>query len=111
MAVPDECRGDACADDLLRVRVVRDDLAVAWERRHIEVGRGKAHRTREAYRAVLVGVLQPNVDDDRRRGRVPFEMRVQRFLRDARNRHGRIVEGGDEACQDTAVTERLDRVS
>ena len=46
-----------------------------------------SHRARQGDGAVLVGVLQPDIEDDRPVGGVPLETRLEVFLRDPRYRH------------------------
>jgi hypothetical protein len=72
------------------IGVVHDDVAVArkrWSRTVTDEPDGAW----QLHRAVLVGILQTRVDQNGRRA--ALEERLQIFLADTRNRHGRIVIG------------------
>ena len=81
------------ADDLVGVGVVDDDVAVLGRRERLRLVRRDADRARQQQRAVLVGVLEPGVDEQRRLAGVePF---LDGFFGDAGNGHrGARVSGG-----------------
>ena len=79
---------DMGARELIRVRVVDHDLAIAWQRQRGSIAR-VADGARKSDGAVLVGILQPGVDDDRRE--VAVKLLLQLFSCDARNGHERIL--------------------
>src|SRR5262249_4309217 len=80
ITLTDETGGDARARELVRIRIVDDDLAVARKRRGRRVRR-QANRAGQLHGAVFVWILQPGVDEGD--GRAAVESLLQIFLRDA----------------------------
>ena len=77
------------ADQLVRVGVVRDHVGAAGNRNRIDGVGGNADGTRELHGAVLVCVLQANIEN---RGLVaPIQAFLQLFFGDAFDGHGAIL--------------------
>ena len=74
------------AGQLVRIRIVHDDFAIAGKRRRAG---GVADRAGQPDRAVFVGILQPRIDDDRRC--TALEALFEIFFADAGNGHGLVL--------------------
>ena len=88
VALADQLGGDVRAGELVRVRVVDDDVAVARNR-----GRGVAGQVAQGARqldgAVFVRIFQAGVHDERWLG--ALETQFQIFLGDSGDRHGAVL--------------------
>jgi len=83
-------RRDARAHQLLGVGVVGDDIAVGGQAGGVDRVRVHAHRPGQGHGAVLVRILEPDVQDDGRVRRVLLEAGLQGFLRDPRHGHAAV---------------------
>jgi len=88
IALTDEDGCHVGAGQLVRIRVVDHDLAIARQRGRSRGGID-ADRAGELDGAVFVGILQARIDEDWRRGAV--ETLLQIFFGDARNRHDSVL--------------------
>src|SRR5262245_28627809 len=76
------------AGELVRIRIVDDDLAIAAQRRRDSRGT-VSQRAGKTDRTMLVGILEARVDDDRRRA--GLELLFQIFAGNSRNGHEEIL--------------------
>jgi len=81
--------GDSSADQLIRIRIVGDDVAAAWDGYRINGIWRHADGAGQLYRAVLVSVFQANIQN---RGLVAtLQTLLQLFFADAFDGHGAIL--------------------
>ena len=85
VSLTDELGSDVRARQFVGIRVVNNDLSIAGQRRRWPF-RHVAKRPRKLDGAVLVGVFQARVDDDRSSSAV--ETLFQIFFGNTRNGHG-----------------------
>jgi len=65
IAAVDQVRGRPFGDDLAWIRVIQDDFAIASEKGAIDGARAGPECSRQCDSAVLVGILQADVNDER----------------------------------------------
>jgi hypothetical protein len=70
IAACDQVRGHPFCDDLPRVRVIQDNFAIGREKGWIDGARAGPESPRQSDGAVLVGILQADVNDERDKGDV-----------------------------------------
>ncbi|MDP9324513.1 MAG: hypothetical protein M3P13_12830 [Acidobacteriota bacterium] len=87
IAAGDQVRGHPFGDDLARVRVIQDNFAIGREKGAIDGARAGPERPRQRHGAVLVGILQADVNDERGKGDVVHPA-LELCAGDPRDDHG-----------------------
>ncbi len=105
IALTNELGGDARARELVWIRIVHDDVAVARQCGRGAV-RGIAYRARQPDGAVFVWVFEASVNDDRRRCTVETVLEI--FFRDAWGGHGSYC---DRAARGLSIRQALQRAA